>query len=99
MWSQIILSSRNWARLVWVHCKSYCHLPQGPRSLSIQVPIHCLLRRPRTRVIESSTGTRLRLRKRLWYVWLSPLPSLSNTTSEARRECEPFPAVSYSYST
>lgn len=44
MWSQIILSSRNWARLVWIHCEVTPLANEldadvaGPDSLSLNPP-------------------------------------------------------------
>lgn len=45
MWSQIIQTSRNWARLVWIHCTSPyssisrgASLCSGPDSMSATPP-------------------------------------------------------------
>lgn len=75
MWSQIILTSRNWARLVWVHCTyllsahNPCHGPPGlyrnpgPDSLSATPPVETEERElDRTKAeIEKATIVRMAL--------------------------------------
>ena len=87
MWSQIIQTSRNWARLVWIHCKLKDDLLSAMEAEEQVLTRYLLLllKTPRReRLIESKLRLR-RLRSSEW-----PLRSLlpSNTTSEVKRACE-----------
>jgi len=69
MWSQIIQTSRNWARLVWIHCKLH-GIVLSTMKAEEQVLTLYLLLLPKTPRRERLIESKLSLRRLRSFEWL-----------------------------